>query len=48
MSKKFLSDRDFVKEYEKATNIPGILLTTTMFYFRISLPILIAILVVSK
>ena len=48
MSKKFFSDRDFVKEYEKATNIPDILLTTTMFYFRISLPILIAILVVSK
>ena len=48
MSKRFLSDRDFVKEYEKATNIPDILLITTMFYFHISLPILIAILVVSK
>ncbi len=48
MSKKNLSDKDFVKEYEEATNIPEILSTTTLFYFHISLPILITILVVSK
>ena len=48
MSKKNLSDKDFVKEYEEATNIPEILSTTTLFYFSISLPILITILVVSK
>ena len=36
MSKKFLSDRDFVKEYEEAINGPEILSTTTNFCFLIS------------
>ncbi len=36
MSKKILSDRDFAKEYEEATNGPEILSTTTKFCFLIS------------
>lgn len=37
MSKRFLSDRDFVKEYEKATNIPSLFTddTKTLFCFYI-------------
>lgn len=33
MGKKKLSNKDFVKEYEEATNIPEILSTTTKFCF---------------
>ena len=37
MSKRFLSDKDFVKEYEKATNIPNLFTkeTTVLFCFVI-------------
>lgn len=48
MSKRFLSDRDFVKEYEKATNIPNILSTTTKFCFLILVSIYFFILIVSN
>lgn len=48
MSKKFLSDRDFVKEYEEATNIPNILSTTTKFCFLILVSIYFFILIVSN
>ncbi len=33
MSKRFLSDRDFVKEYEKATNIPDMVTEDTRYLF---------------
>ena len=33
MGKRFLSDRDFVKEYEKATNIPDLVTEDTIYLF---------------